>query len=1495
MLHGNEDKVNVPRICSGGSSCCQTYAVSVRMRNPGSRVRHLHWLQILLVVLLTGETSCNSTSAAPFSPLTPSTAAAPTSASYFLHVTVDVIGQKKNESEIKSWLDKVFTAKMVGCVSSNETTPTTTAAASQNYTTTTATTQTTSASTSNKTTPMTTATSQNYTTTATTQTTSASTSNKTTPMTTAAATSQNYTTTATTQTTSASTSNETTPTTTAAATSQNYTTFATASTTVKSTNTATTSQSIMAAPITSSTVTTKKPKKQNPNPNSNKGPVAAASCLNLLFRRLRRTTGLFQGTEVSCSQKTAIKNTTCTVTLHLSQAVPPCCILRILCAASKTSPDVRVVGKTADRIGPMQNGCNPLEKNRCIYNGPGSASCERSSDAYVKDQGNSTICRPVSEIEKNCSCSAYCNKADAYYTFQIFIQSPKVNNSYVYSKVSKIQAAPICSPATEFPCPWSLMSSGYNHTKQMIIYINYIQSLEMTKIDISTQDVQLICESTGASLQSCKVIVSFAREVPICNVSAAVTNRFASNEHISFNGQVTRVAICGNSNASEDPLMSQFTWEKSSLKPATFCKATEESVNLTCQNGKNVVVELDERCDGPNVTTVQPNTTTTVNATSSPLNTTAEPLSNTTTTANVTVTTTLNNTTTTANVTVTTVNTTTTTPNVTVTTTLNNTTTTANVTVTTVNTTTTTPNVTVTTTLNNTTTTANVTVTTVNTTTTTPNVTVTTTLNNTTTTPNVTVTTTLNTTTTTPNVTVTTLNNTTTTPNVTVTTTLNTTTSANVTVTTTLNTTTTTPNVTVTTTLNTTTTTTTPNVTVTTTLNTITTTPNVTVTTTPNATTTTTNVNTTESAERQADALLELTRNVANLNSSQVDQLVSQLQDLLSGPTVSLALGNSSVHIVSNLLGASAETLADSSSRIIDIIDTVGLKLVLDDQAETLLASAVALSVKPADGSNFQETFFSISDPTNVLVRGDPRSRRSVRADSSIPQGSIRLPPTLTQDLTTEQQQLASRVQFNFYQKSTVFQDRSLGERKLNSGILGASVANLSITGLKDNVVIHLRNKEPIPDDFKAVCVFWDFAFNNGSGGWNESGCSVLNSTDNMTTCGCNHLTSFAILLDLSRQHLTDPLQATILTFITYIGCGISAIFLSITLLTYLAFGKLRKDIPSKILIQLCLALLLLNLVFLIDAWLALYPEAVGLCISTAWFLHYFLLVSFTWMGLESVHMYLALVKVFNNYISHYMLRFSFAGWGIPMIVVIIVIAVDKDNYGLVSYGKFPDRPPDSFCWLKNDTAFYVAVVAYFCAVFLFNVAMFVVVLVQLCRIKRQNPHNMQHRTTLQDVRSLVGITILLGLTWGFAFFAWGPVNLAFMYLFAIFNSLQGFFIFVFHCAVKENVRRQWRMYLCCGKMRLAENSEWSRNATQKTTKRSSVTRLTSLHSSQSSQSNNSSSSSFLVHNTPQPTTEPTQGIGSPFEDRTITADEEPNMDVVLNEINRQYRAQQAS
>ncbi|XP_048865940.1 uncharacterized protein LOC125739666 isoform X2 [Brienomyrus brachyistius] len=575
--------------------------------------------------------------------------------------------------------------------------------------------------------------------------------------------------------------------------------------------------------------------------------------------------------------------------------------------------------------------------------------------------------------------------------------------------------------------------------------------------------------------------------------------------------------------------------------------------------------------------------------------------------------------------------------------------------------------------------------------------------------------------------------------------------------------------------------------------------------------------------------LLNETQDPLTLNISMVGKVVSRLEEVLSSPDISLSLGHSAIAIISNLLGAPAAALASFSTRIIRIVDTVGLKLVLPDTTETISANSLAVAVTKIDASNFQQTSFFVSDSAGLQIKvtSEPKV-----ASSSEPLGSITLPSSLTDGLTPADKPLASRIQFNYYLNGTLFQDRNLGSQKLNSGVLGTSVGNLSMKGLKDDVIFTLRNAQPPQSSSNVSCVFWDFQFNGGSGGWNTAGCSVQNKTDEHTVCSCNHLTSFAVLLDISRGGISDPVQNIILTFITYIGCGVSAIFLCLTLLTYLGFEKLRRDIPSKILIQLSLALLMLNLVFLLDSWLALYPQAVGLCISTAFFLHYFLLTSFTWMGLEAFHMYLALVKVFNNYVSRYMLKFSLIGWGVPLVVVIIVIAINKDNYGLIAYGKYTDGSTDDFCWLKNDTAFYVAVVGYFCLVFLLNSVMFVVVLVQLHRVKRQNPHNVQQQNVWQELRSVAGLTVLLGLTWGFAFFAWGPVNLPFMYLFAIFNTLQGLFIFIFHCAIKDNVRQQWRTYLCCGRLRLAENSDWSRTATQNTTLRhTSVITMPSIHS----------------------------------------------------------------
>ncbi|XP_032889394.1 adhesion G-protein coupled receptor G2, partial [Amblyraja radiata] len=580
------------------------------------------------------------------------------------------------------------------------------------------------------------------------------------------------------------------------------------------------------------------------------------------------------------------------------------------------------------------------------------------------------------------------------------------------------------------------------------------------------------------------------------------------------------------------------------------------------------------------------------------------------------------------------------------------------------------------------------------------------------------------------------------------------------------------------------------------------------------------------------------TLNITALDEAAVAAIVSQLEEVLQMEAISTGLAMELIGRISALLSASPDVVASFSTRLIRSVDTIGLRLNFTTESVNITSSSLALAVSKVNGTGFGGADFRIRNITNLQVSLDEGTTEENFA-------AIKLPSSLLNNLTSEDQEIASRVQFTFYERATLFQDPSMENTTiLNSYIIGATVANLSIANLTDPVQILFRNIEPTENNTHVQCVFWDFSKNNGSGGWNSDGCTTESISSNQTICECNHLTHFGILLALSRDPI-DEKNNQILTFITYIGCGLSSILLAVTLVTYLAFDKLRRDYPSKILINLCAALLLLNMTFLIDTWISVY-NIDGLCIAVAVLLHYFLLVSFTWMSLEAFHMYLALVKVFNTYVHRYMLKFSIIGWGTPIIVIAIVLIISPNNYGLGDYDKNTNSTYDTFCWIKDDTTFYVAVVAYFCVMFLLNVSIFIVVMIQLCRIKNQKQHKNTERSVLQDMKSVTGLTFLLGITWGFAFFAWEPVNITFMYLFAIFNTLQGAFIFAFHCLSKENVQKQWRRYLCCGKLRLAENSDWSRTATNNTKKLQPLVQAMSL-SSTSNTSLQSNSSLFLV------------------------------------------------
>ncbi|XP_073472560.1 adhesion G-protein coupled receptor G2 isoform X3 [Aquarana catesbeiana] len=570
---------------------------------------------------------------------------------------------------------------------------------------------------------------------------------------------------------------------------------------------------------------------------------------------------------------------------------------------------------------------------------------------------------------------------------------------------------------------------------------------------------------------------------------------------------------------------------------------------------------------------------------------------------------------------------------------------------------------------------------------------------------------------------------------------------------------------------------------------------------------------------------------------------LTHMEDLLAGEVTS-EVAKEMLGILNSILSRSQNFSSSDSVRLIKIVDKIGLKLNFPGQSINLTSQYLALAVNKVNASDFPETSFGVESSSGLQVTLDSRLPENST-------GSVLLPATLLNDLSAADKDIASRVQFNYFAKASFFVDSSLtGYQYLVSNVISASVANLSITNLKQNVTVTLETSTR-NDSGVLKCVFWDFTKNSGNGGWSSEGCTLNSTTQNnqsQTVCKCNHLTSFGILLDMTPNNPVSPEDKLILTFITYIGCGLSAIFLSVTLVTYIAFEKIRRDYPSKILIQLCAALIGLNLTFLMDPWIAMYSEVPGLCISVAAFLHYFLLVSITWMGLEAFHMYLSLVKVFNTYIRKYMLKFCIIGWGAPAVVVAIILAVNKDLYELQISEPYPNGAADYFCWMQS-IIYWITVVGYFCIIFLLNVSMFVVVLIQLCRIKKQKQLGYQRKTMLQDVRSVAGITCLLGITWGLGFFSFGPGKTVIQYLFAIFNSLQGFFIFFFYCVAKENVRKQWRRYLCCGKLRLAENSDWSKTATNKLKKQTSKQGVSSSSSNSIQSTSNSNSTTLLVSN----------------------------------------------
>ncbi|WAR24970.1 AGRG4-like protein [Mya arenaria] len=389
---------------------------------------------------------------------------------------------------------------------------------------------------------------------------------------------------------------------------------------------------------------------------------------------------------------------------------------------------------------------------------------------------------------------------------------------------------------------------------------------------------------------------------------------------------------------------------------------------------------------------------------------------------------------------------------------------------------------------------------------------------------------------------------------------------------------------------------------------------------------------------------------------------------------------------------------------------------------------------------------------------------------------------------------LSNRLTMMVFRKSKLFEAAITKESRdsgavdgqmadLNSYVISASIAGRKLEGLKEKVKTIFKPTKDVVGE--ANCVWWDFRERQGQGGWSDRGCSYDGKVNGRHVCLCDHLTNFAVLIDFyGQEHAMDEGHELSLSIITVVGLSLSILGLALTIISYVFFRKLRKGRAQQTLFNLSLSLLLAMLVFLIGIR---QTHSHGLCITVAVLLHYLVLVSFMWMLMEAILQYLTFVKILGTYITRFTLKTVLPAWGLPLIPVIAVLAVDPELY----------RGGSKYCWMDLP-AFYYAFALPVSGIIVINVVIFVVTVVSIFRRgKGLRSNQKRHKMAMTNLQAAITSFVLLGLTWLFGYLAVADARLIFQYVFTILNSLQGFFIFVLFVLRKRKVREQW-YFICC-------------------------------------------------------------------------------------------------
>ncbi|XP_076127972.1 adhesion G protein-coupled receptor F5-like [Alosa pseudoharengus] len=353
------------------------------------------------------------------------------------------------------------------------------------------------------------------------------------------------------------------------------------------------------------------------------------------------------------------------------------------------------------------------------------------------------------------------------------------------------------------------------------------------------------------------------------------------------------------------------------------------------------------------------------------------------------------------------------------------------------------------------------------------------------------------------------------------------------------------------------------------------------------------------------------------------------------------------------------------------------------------------------------------------------------------------------------------------------------------SNSINAAVVLLQVNDIIKNISFSFdRINETLENP---QCVFWNFELFDGLGGWDSFGCELISFVNNTVTCECNHTTSFSVLMSSS----IPPGIKLLLDFITYIGVGISLASLIICLIIEgVVWKSMTRNDTSYMrhvsVVNVAVSLLIADIWFIIGAAISDSKSvAVGPCSAATFFIHFFYLAMFFWMLVSALLLFYRTVMVLSQMKRSTMLAIAFSlGYGAPLIIAVVTVAATAGGGGYIR--------ENQICWLNwNETKALLAFVIPALTIVVINLLVMIVVLFKMLKSGVGNTTQNNDRHTLVVLARCVTIlTPLFGLTWGFGIgIMVAPEAVGLHVVFALLNSLQGFFILVFGTLLDSKIK----------------------------------------------------------------------------------------------------------